>query len=149
MLRHRPAEPNLRLDRNDIACGLTEEIRKLELDDVVGLLSEIGMRDKTRHIPMVDFREPDCPEFLDRIRDLMKLIGQKDGAILSSGRSYHYYGPHLMDETEWLDFLCNCGFSGLADPRYILHAIKDRRNVLRLSACPLRPETPFVVSILD
>ena len=151
LLAHRWAEASLRLDRDGVASILTEEIRKLELDDVVGIWSEVGLIDEgsSWHIPMMDFKEPDCPEFLDRIRHLMKLIEQSDGAILSSGRSYHYYGTHLMEETEWFDFLGNCGLSGLADPRYILHAIKDRCNVLRLSSCPLRPETPFVVSILD
>ena len=151
LLSHRPAESSLWLDRDDIASVLTEEIRKLKVGDVVGLWSEVCLDDEgySWHIPMMDFRGPDCPEFLDRIKRLMKRIRQKDGVILWSGRSYHYYGTRLTYETEWFDFLGDCGLSGLADPRYIFHAIKDRCNVLRLSACPLRPISPRVVSILD
>ncbi|MFH1706020.1 MAG: hypothetical protein ABH867_03900, partial [Patescibacteria group bacterium] len=65
-----------------------------------------------------------------------------------SGRSFHYYGNYLMNEKEWRVFLGDCLLSGLADPRYMGHCLKDGCAALRLSACSLRHHVPKVVSIL-
>ena len=68
---------------------------------------------------------------------------------MSSGRSYHYYGASLMNEAEWSNFLGDCLLSGLVEARYVAHRYKDRCGILRLSACPLRPKIPTVVSVIS
>ena len=147
---------------------LNRWINLLEKNEALGIISELKISYSFTeiypyHIPMMDFRCPKSLENLLHIKELLRTIGQEEGVILDSGRSYHYYGVNLMDEKEWLNFLANCFLSGLADERYIGHRLKelnladkryidhrfkDRCSILRLSASPLRPKIPTVVVIL-
>ncbi|PIR01729.1 MAG: hypothetical protein COY73_03615 [Candidatus Nealsonbacteria bacterium CG_4_10_14_0_8_um_filter_37_14] len=96
----------------------------------------------------MDFSCNESTESVGKIEWFLKEIGHQSGAILASGRSYHYYGAGLLDEMGWLEFLGKCLLSGLVDERYIGHRLLDHCGILRLSACPLRPKIPTVVSIL-
>jgi len=122
-------------------------------DPTLGVISEVRIAFsftdyRSYHIPMMDFNCPKSPKNLSQIEKLLRTIGQEEGVILDAGRSYHYYGVNLMDEKEWLNFLANCFLSGLADERYIGHRLKDHCGILRISATPLRPKVPTVVSIM-
>ncbi len=133
--------------------SLNRWINLLDKDKVLGIISELKISYSFTeiypyHIPMMDFRCPKSPENLLRTKELLRTIGQKEGVILDSGRSYHYYGINLLDERHWWGFLENCLSSKLADKRYIEHRFKDRCSILRISACLLRPKIPTVVSIL-
>jgi hypothetical protein len=137
--------------------SLNRWIGLLEEGSVLGIISDINIAfnlaewysPRRYHIPMMDFRCPKGLENLSRIKELLKAIGEEEGLILDSGRSYHYYGINPMSEKEWLAFLGSCLLSGLVDERYIGHRLKDRCGILRISACPLRPKIPTVVSILE
>lgn len=150
---HDPTRETLRRNRDGITVAdLKEIIRTLGIgreDSVIGVLSKTRIKRKIFHVPMMDFSLPERPQNLQKIECLLKMIGQKNGVILSSGRSYHYYGLNLMSETEWFDFLGDCLLSGLVDTRYIAHRCKDRCGILRISACPLRPKIPSVVSVIE
>lgn len=155
LLYHDPLDKNIVvLKREDIITqGLGKIISSLKEGSVLSVLSEAGTEDmefrrSIAHIPLMDFSCRESPENLAKIESLLRTIGQEKGVILSSGRSYHYYGLKLMGQDEWLNFLGDCGLSGLCDLRYILHRLKDQRGILRLSTCPLRPKIPTVVSIL-
>lgn len=153
LLFHRPSEPTLTLERKKItAVNLAEVIRTLQVfdrDSVAAVMSETRIKRRAFHIPMMDFACPEQPENLYKIEQLLELIGQKAGVILSSGRSYHYYGAVLMSQAEWFNFLGDCILSRLADWRYGGHRCKDFGGTLRLSACPLRPKIPSVVSVIE
>jgi len=153
LLFHDPTKETLRLQRDRVTvAGLEEIIRTLRIgskDSVIGVLSKTRIERRIFHIPMMDFSLPGHPQSLQEIRWLLERIGQKDGVILFSGRSYHYYGANLMDEAEWFNFLGDCLLSGLVDIRYIAHRLKDRCGILRMSSCPLRPRVPSVVSIIE
>lgn len=131
-------------------------IRLLDEGEVLGIISEIKIARSFEeyysahfhHIPMMDFRCPKSPKNLARIKGLLRTIGEKEGVILDSGRSYHYFGTNPLSEKEWLMFLGKCLLSGLVDERYIGHRLIDRCGILRISACSLRPKIPTVVSIL-
>lgn len=151
LLFHDPSEPtDVIRGRGITVDSLNEKIGLLQKDSVLAILSAMRISPSyTYHIvPMMDFHCPTGLESLSRIEQFLKVIRQKEGVILDSGRSYHYYGVNLMDGKEWLDFLGDCLLSGLVDVRHVGHRLKDRCGILRISACPLRPKIPTVVSIL-
>ena len=134
---------------------LNRWINLLEKNEALGIISELKISYSFTeiypyHIPMMDFRCPKSLENLLHIKELLRTIGQEEGVILDSGRSYHYYGANLIDERHWWSFQENCLSSelNLADKRYIDHRFKDSCSILRLSASPLRPKIPRVVVIL-
>ncbi len=61
----------------------------------------------TLHIPMMDFRiesgkDDGQPNLL---KEALKKLGQTNGVLLDSGKSYHYYGFQLLAEHEWRRFM--------------------------------------------
>ena len=149
LLYHDPSKDTASSKRSDITVeNLNRIISSLPEDSVLGVLSGVIVRDREFHLPIMDFACRESPENLAKIEQFLRILGHNKGVILTSGRSYHYYGVGLMSEEQWLSFLGDCGLSGLADPRYIFHRLKDICGILRLSACPLRPKIPKVVSIL-
>lgn len=136
--------------------GINHWVRLLDEGEVLGIISDIKIARSFEeyylahfhHIPMMDFRCLKSPKNLARIKGLLRTIGEKEGVVLDSGRSYHYFGTNPLSEKEWLMFLGKCLLSGLVDERYIGHRLIDRCGILRISVCPLRPKIPTVVSIL-
>lgn len=136
--------------------GLNHWIRLLNEGEVLAIISDVKIARSYEeyysahfhHIPMMDFRCPQSPKNLALIKGLLRAIGEKEGVILDSGRSYHYLGVDPLDEKDWLMFLGKCLLSGLVDERYVGHRLIDRCGILRISACPLRPKIPTVVAIL-
>lgn len=114
-----------------------------------GVLSRVRFENKTFHIPMMDFSCEETEDNLAIIREFLEGIGQENGVILSSGRSYHYYGAKLFSEEEWLKFLGLCLLlTGYVEERYIGHRLLDGCGILRISAAGIKPKIPTVVSIL-
>lgn len=148
LLRHCPSKPCFLWRRDYITTERLSNTR-LKENEVLALRSDVLIESSGSfnvfHIPMMDFADW---QSLHEIEDFFRAINRANGVILSSGRSYHYYGLGLLDEWQWQNFLGDCLLSELADKRYVGHQFKDRCCVLRLSACPLRPEIPTVVSIL-
>ncbi len=136
--------------------NLNHWIRILDEGQVLGIISDIKIARSYEeyysahfhHIPMMDFRCLKSPKNLARVKGLLRTIGEEEGVILDSGRSYHYLGVTPLNEKDWLMFLGKCLLSELVDGRYVGHRLIDRCGILRISACPLRPKIPTVVSIL-
>lgn len=107
------------------------------------------------HLPMMDFCCSKTGINLQRVKEGIGTVlespwvGPEKGAILDSGRSYHYYGAFLLTTSEWLKFLARCLLlTGLTDPRYIGHSLLQGYRTLRLTANALRPKIPEVVEIV-
>lgn len=123
----------------------------------IGITS--GIPRQSWHIPLMDFRCKPSPENLHRVTKAIREIQDKlfyrgdmpkQGFVLESGRSYHYYGCYLMDTLSWNTFLGMCLLlSDLTDARYIGHSLIDSSSTLRISATPLRPQIPKVVAIAE
>lgn len=133
--------------------NLFKMTRDLQEGYVLGVMSKVVLKRKeTLHVPMMDFSEGRSPEQSQNLAEIVYFLqraGYSNGIILFSGRSFHYYGNYLMSERAWRGFLGDCLLYGLADPRYVGHREKDGYGALRISACPLRPHIPKVVSVLD
>jgi len=129
---------------------LEEKAKTLPENVVIALCSNCATQDGSfMHLPMMDFRLEPSPSSLLRVATALNQIRLKDGAILESGRSYHYVGFSLFTEGDWLRFLAkNLLLSPLTDSRYIAHRMLEGVGSLRITSCPRKPQVPFVVQIL-
>jgi len=128
-----------------------DSLEKLPDDEVWSLVSLVPCSDNMeRHIPMMNFHPVDISS--DEIKLAIKIIlPNLDGAFLSSGRFFHYYGNGLLDKDEWFkfmtDFLMPCI---LVSPRYIGHRLSNGYCTLRLTADKTyKTKIPEVVDILQ
>jgi hypothetical protein len=102
-----------------------------------------------RHIPMMDFRCVPSPMNLERTRIALEQLGQKRGAILESGRSYHYYGFELQNRDQWIEFMArSLLLAPFVDARFIAHRLIEGTSVLRITSSERKPRVPSVVAIL-
>ena len=127
----------------------------------LGILSRVGIIvGPDRHIPMMDFNLAKSPENIVLLKErLAQVTFEKDGFIVESGKSYHYYGAKLLDEADWRQFLARClltsffqgadgPFLQVADCRYIGYRMLDGACCLRLTTNAQRKFLPRVVDIL-
>ena len=102
-----------------------------------------------RHIPLMDFRCEKSEKNLTDIKNFLRRLGEKNGAIFDSGRSYQYYGFQLLMNSEsWRLFMAQCLLFDYTDRYYIGHQLIDGYSILRLSESNRHPEIPKVVLIL-
>jgi len=156
LMFHQPFDELILLNGEDVTSKRLESISSSLKSGRVLAIQSILFGDETEsfgtpifHFPLMDFSCPESPENLKKIKNFLGRIGQKRGVILFSGKSYHYYGLDLFyNYDRWMNFLGDCGLSELVNGRYIMHSLKDSCSALRLSACPLKPEIPTVVSVL-
>ena len=114
---------------------------------VLALCSRCTLRNRrTVHIPLMDFRVPPGREALASLKRVLGTMNVH-GAILESGRSYHFYGFDLVDPDQWLQFMARCLLLvPLTDTRYIGHRLLEGTGVLRLTTCTRKPKVPVVVA---
>jgi hypothetical protein len=120
---------------------------ELEPDFAMGVSSRVRVRNgETLHIPMIDLT---CGKSDDNLRTLVRVfheIGQSQGLLLDSGRSYHYYGLNLLNERSWLQFMGrSLLLTPLVDTRYIAHRLVDDYGRLRISTSKNKPNMPVLV----
>lgn len=150
LLFHDETRPSILLGRTGLTSTELTNLLPSDGDLAVAVISRVEIGgDYSFHIPMVDFCCEQSQKNLEAIKDFLYQIGQQAGAILASGRSYHYYGTRLFREKRMREFLAQCLlFTGYVDERYISHRLLDNCCLLRISACSLRPKIPTVVAVL-
>ncbi len=161
--RHNPPEQTIEVKREIILNGDPHSIFHHLIDRFLvdgkchlAFSSKIKLRGikKNLHIPLMDFKCQNLPENLEKVRSFLTKIGQRNGIILDSGQSYHYYGLELLSEKQWRIFMAKCLLSELRDLQlidvsYVGHSLLDEFAILRISSSPHYPKIPTVVSILD
>lgn len=110
------------------------------------------------HIQMMDFDLPKSEENLNLVMGRLKKVGISKGWILESGDSYHFYGPKLLSESEWVNFMGDClltsvvhdedNIQQVADPRYVGHSLKRGGNALRITTRAEKTFEPKVVAFI-
>jgi hypothetical protein len=152
-LRHDDAHDAIRV--YDVAAdecsarNLKERIRSISSDDLLAFSSLMhGANNDEWHLPMLDLRVVPSPQNLDSLLIFLETMALK-GAVLESGRSYHYYGYVPLSAHEWHRFV---GLAMLAYPitdgRYIGHRLLGGSFDLRISTSPMKPILPHVVALL-
>lgn len=111
---------------------------------------------KVAHLPMMDFQTPKGEFGLQKVRERLQHVGVKNGWILETGESYHYYGGDVLSQEDWLDFMGLClltsivhtreNIEQIADPRYIGHSLRRGCNTLRITTRGDKDFTPRVVA---
>jgi hypothetical protein len=129
---------------------LSEKIGGVSEDVAVALCSKCITKDGSiSHIPMMDFRCKPNESTQEKLKMALYHMGLKSGAILQSGRSYHFYGFELMAEEEWIRYLAKCLLlAPVADSRYIAHRLIEGVGSLRITTCQSKPDAPVIVDLL-
>lgn len=129
---------------------LERKMRDLSETTALALCSQcIDDSGLVKHLPMMDFRCKPSDNNLKKVKSSLKALGQKKGAILESGRSYHFYGFELMAQDEWVKYLSKCLLlAPISDTRYIAHRLIEGVGALRITASQSKPVIPFVVDLI-
>ena len=130
--------------------GLDRAVDSLSDEFVLGLGSLCVVADgASAHLPLMDFRMLPRLQDVDKLKMALHTLGQRRGAILHSGRSYHYYGFELMTRDAWIEFCAKCLLlSPLTDVRFIGHRILAGSAALRLTRSTRKPHVPTIVAAL-
>ncbi len=127
---------------------LREKCNVLEDGYYLGIMSNVKeYKGDDRQIPMMDF---ECDANDEHKARVIYFLAKLDlhGALLESGRSYHFYGSKLLSDHEWRKFLGQCLlFKGFTDSRYIGHRLINGSCALRVSSGKLRPNIPTCVAV--
>ncbi len=138
----------IQISRTRVLGGHLQRLQEqLSVHQLLGVSSRVSIGpQRTRHIPIMDFRCEISSQNENLLRSVLPSTGQAGGYILNSGRSYHFYGTRLLTAVEWRKFLGKCLLlRDLVDERYIGHQLVDGYCVLRLSASAVKPSIPRVV----
>jgi hypothetical protein len=103
--------------------------------------------EEVAHLPMVDFRCPYAEGNYRAIRRVLRDIGQPDGILVQSGRSYHSYGFSLLSPAEWVRFMGKLLlFAPVTDARYVAHRLIDGECRLKIAPATNEP-SPTIVEV--
>jgi len=127
-----------------------DSLEKLRDDEVWSLVSLVHCFDGIeRHIPMMNFHPIDVS--FEEIKLAIKAIRPDvRGALLSSGRFFHYYDDKLLNKDEWIKFMTDLLMPCvLVSPRYIGHRLFDGYCTLRLTSDKFyKTKIPEVIDVI-
>lgn len=125
-------------------------LEELPQNYVLALCSRCRLVNGTiAHLPMLDLRCPSTRRNHQIIIKALRLLGQRRGAILASGRYLHYHGFDLLSKSALMEFAArSLLLTPLADSRYIGHRMLAGTFALRISASEQKPVVPHVVEVL-
>ena len=148
MTRHYPPQAITRLHA-PVVRSSQEPNFGLDITDgeIINLHSHVITNTGVLHIPMMDLDCSISDENLKAVGEYAKILG-REGVILQTGRSYHYYGFHLMSKSEWVDFIASSMLAKVCDIRYMAHKLKDGFITLRITAGGMRNTEPKVVLVV-
>ena len=100
----------------------------------------------TAHIPMMDFRCQFSESNTVTVKRALAAMGERQGVLVNSGRSYHFYGFGVRTAEQWVKFMAfGALFSPIVDVRYIAHRLIDGTCRLRISSAPGKENVPVVI----
>ena len=137
--------------REFLSESYSRVLRRLKGDEVLSVVSKVRTTSgEEMHIPLINFH-PEGAFGLNEIKKALAYACQrKHGALLKSGRFYHYYGDFLLSQREWENFLGMFLIPvHLVHPSYVGHALKYGFNTLRLTpGKAYKSQTPRVTEVL-
>jgi hypothetical protein len=127
-----------------VECVSVDKLDIIELESLsqtaqsqnklLAVTSMVRMRDGSeRHMPLLDFHTAYSERGTALIAEIIPLLGIS-GALLKSGKSYHFYGDSLLTSQELTVFLGKALlFAPIVDRAWIAHQLIECRCALRIS----------------
>ena len=146
-----PEERMVEYKRDELSISAIDNLMKqASPQEAVALSSKVRLRNgETAHIPMMDFRCKYTEANSKVIVRALRAMGQEQGMLVESGRSYHFYGLHLLSSEAWTRFLAlGVLFSPIVDVRYIAHRLADGACRLRIGPGPGKTFMPVVREVI-
>jgi hypothetical protein len=120
---------------------LANEIGRLSQGQEIALHSKVVHRDRTYHIPMVDFANAESLKMLVVRTQAVRQLLPVDITLYNSGQSMHGYYFCLIDERDWYKYLgrlllCDPPFGSdkrIVDSRWVGHSLEHGFSALRWS----------------
>jgi hypothetical protein len=119
------------------------------LGKIVTISSKVELQfQQYAHIPMLDFRSRSGATGFAHVQQVVQHLGQP-GAILDSGKSYHFYGYELLEEQDFRAFLGRALlYTPIVDHRWIAHQLIEGACALRISPTKKTGSSPkFVATV--
>jgi hypothetical protein len=145
-----PDERSIRLEARSLSESVMEQlIKNLVPGYGLAFSSRVILKSgQQAHLPLLDFRCPPSAANASSIKRAVAAMGQNEGALVESGRSYHFYGFGPLDQSAWLSFVGRAIlFSPIVDTRYLGHRIADGACRLRVAAAFGKTAIPRVVEV--
>lgn len=120
---------------------VSQSISVLRQDQELAIHSNVFVRGRRFHIPMIDFSMEDGLgyEVFDRITRYISRSVLLNMAVYSSGRSFHAYSTTLLTPKEWIEFMGRLllinpkGSGDIVDSRWVGHRLIGGFGALRWS----------------
>jgi hypothetical protein len=146
--RHNPQSVSSeKLSRRDVRQDvLDSKISKLGAGTVLAVSSRIECHNgKVMHLPLLDFHCGASSKNDLLVRSLVQNLNLH-GYIAHSGRSYHFYGSHLVDDQNLMMILARALlFAPIIDRAWIAHQLIEGACGLRISPGKEYSHGPIVI----
>ena len=112
----------------------------------LGLSSRVIAGNTEFHLPQIDFGVDTSETNLRKLYEYIDQIGQHDGYVVESGRSYHFQGADLMPREFWMRYMDSLD-DNIVDGQWAVESVCTRGfSLLRLTSTYSKPMTPRIVS---
>ncbi len=171
LLQHKENEDYPPIERIDVTREkLFKMCKELSIGKCLAVRSKVKTSSKKiLYIPLLDFV---CKKGDDNLLFLVNLMSkvhdcdklEKEGFLLETTHSYHYYGASLLTIEDWIKFIGRClllhprpedletamqlGASAVIDARFLGHSLLAGQGSLRVSA-DCQGEFPRVVATIE
>lgn len=119
--------------------------QEIVIHEALKIVSKVRTAKGYFHIPLLDLDIPVEEGGAASIEEVAKNLDILSGAILNSGRSYHFWGLELMPIEEWYKFMYRALLLDRIDRRWVGHRLIDGQANLRISE--KRGDVPRVVHV--
>ena len=115
---------------------------------LISFQSKVLVNGEFRHFPMIDFSNSIVKDInLEKVRSVLRHLGEKEGFILNSGRCFHYYGNKLITSDKWITFTEDCKKYPEIGENYPNRQLGRGKSSLRLVVNERKPKNPEVIEI--
>ena len=133
------------LGQVEVTSYLEKKDEKIWVHEALSVVSRVRTRNGYCHIPLLDMDLPIDEAGTGEAEEVARGLGINSGAIIDSGKSYHFWGLDLLSENQWRTFMYRALLLDRVDSRWIGHRLIDGHASLRISQ--KRGVAPTVVHI--
>lgn len=117
----------------EVTSYLDKPEEKIWVHEALSVVSRVRTQNGYYHIPLLDMDLPINEASPGEAEEVAHGLGINHGAIINSGKSYHFWGLDLLAEDEWRRFMYRALLLDRVDSRWIGHRLLDGHASLRIS----------------